>query len=82
MGKMKQIYEMIRDGSADIFIEIYKQARINNDLGFTYDYKYYDIATARAIISFINKAQKDYDKFLEHEAEMHAEWQAEIMRGK
>ena len=49
---------------------------------YNYDYKYYDIATARAIISLINKAQKDYDEFIEHEAEMHAEWQAEIMRGK
>ena len=82
MGKMKQIYEMVQDGTADIFIDIYKQARINDELGFTYDYKYYDITTARAMVSLINKAEKDYNKHIDHQAEIHSEWKAEIARGK
>ena len=82
MGKMKEIYEMIQDGSSDIFIDTYKNARINNAIGFTYNYKFYDIIKAKAIVTTINKAQKEYDKHIESQAEMHAEWQADIMRGK
>ena len=82
MGKMKQIYEMVQDGTADIFIDIYKQARINDELGFTYDYRYYDIATARAMVLLINKAEKDYSKHIDDMVEAQAEWQSEIARGK
>jgi len=82
MGKMKQIYEMVHDGSADLFKDAYKHARLNDDLTFTFNYKIYDMATARAMMSLITKAEDDYDEFIQHEAEMHAEWQAEIMRGK
>ena len=56
MGKIKEIYEMVQDGTADLFIDAYKNARIHNELGFTYDYRYYDVAKARAIVSLIQKA--------------------------
>ena len=79
---MKQIYEMVQDGTADIFIDAYKQARINDELGFTYDYKYYDIATARAMVSLITKALEDYDDYIDSRAEMHNEFMSEIARGK
>ena len=39
MGKMKEIYEMVQDGTAALFIDAYRNARIHNELGFTYDYR-------------------------------------------
>ena len=43
MGKMKYIYGMIQDGTSTLFVDAYNHAKINNELGFTYDYKYYDM---------------------------------------
>lgn len=82
MGKMKEIYEMVQDGSSELFIDSYKHAVANNDLGFTYNFKFYDMIKARAIVKLIKQAQKEYNDMIESQAEMHAEWQAEIRRGK
>jgi|TARA_R110002012_G_scaffold69787_1_gene180351 hypothetical protein len=82
MGKMKEIYEMVQDGTSDIFIDAYKHARINNALGFTYNYRFYDIIKAKAIVELIKQAQKDYDNHLVDQIESYYEWQAEIARGK
>ena len=82
MGKMKEIYEMVQNGTSDIFIDAYKHARINNALGFTYNYRFYDIIKAKAVIDLIKQAQKDYDNHLIDRLEDYYEWQAEIARGK
>ena len=39
---MKLIYEMVQNGTSQAFIDAYKQARINNVIGFTYDFIFYD----------------------------------------
>ena len=82
MGKMKEIYEMVQDGTSDIFIDAYKHARINNALGFTYNYRFYDIIKAKAVVELIKQAQKDYDNNLVDQIESYYEWQTEIARGK
>ena len=82
MGKMKEIYEMVQDGTSDMFIDAYKHARINNALGFTYNYKFYDIIKAKAVVELIKQTQKDYDNHLVDQIENYYEWQAEIARGK
>ena len=82
MGKMKEIYEMVQDGTSDIFIDAYKHARINNALGFTYNYRFYDIIKAKAVVELIKQAQKDYDNNLVDQIESYYEWQTKIARGK
>tara|TARA_R100001086_G_C11799615_1_gene248511 strand:- start:768 stop:1007 length:240 start_codon:yes stop_codon:yes gene_type:complete len=79
MGQMKEIYGMIQDGSAKEFINAYRKAVINNDITFMFANKHYDIVKAKSIVRMINKAEEEY---IEHQLEMHAEWQAEIARGK
>ena len=70
MGKIKEIYEMVQDGTSAIFIDIYKHAKINNELGFTYNYRYYDIIKARAIVLLIKQATKEYDIYIDRQAEL------------
>tara|TARA_X000001382_G_C3039540_1_gene137387 strand:- start:149 stop:397 length:249 start_codon:yes stop_codon:yes gene_type:complete len=82
MGQMKEIYVMIQDGSSEMFKDAYKHARINNELGFTFNYKFYDIIKAKSIMRLIEKGEKEYNEMIDAQAEMHAEWQAEIRRGK
>ena len=82
MGKMKQIYEWVQDGTSELFIDAYKHALANGALGFTYDYIWYDMIRAKAVVSVIKKAQEDYNDYIESQADLHAEWQAEIARGK
>ena len=67
---MKLIYEMVQNGTSQAFIDAYKQARINNAIGFTYDFIFYDIVKARAYVSVIKKAEKDYDKHIDRKAEL------------
>ena len=73
---------MVQDGTSDIFIDAYKHARINNAIGFTYNYRFYDIIKAKSIVELIKQAQKDYDNHLVDQIENYYEWQAEIARGK
>ena len=79
---MKLIYEMVQNGTSQAFIDAYRKARINNAVGFTYDFIFYDIVKARAYISVIKKAEKEYDEHIEAQAEQHFEWQAKIARGR
>lgn len=82
MGKMKEIYEMVQDSTADLFIDAYKHAKINDALGFTYNYKFYDIIKAKAMVDLIKQSQKDYDNQLIDQVEDYYEYQADIKRGK
>jgi len=82
MGKMKEIYEMVQDSTADLFIDAYKHAKTNDALGFTYNYKFYDIIKAKAMVDLIKQAQKDYDNQLIDQLEDYYEYQADIKRGK
>lgn len=79
---MKYIYGMIQDGTSTLFVDAYNHAKINNELGFTYDYKYYDMIKARAMVILITQEEKKYEEYIDSQAEHHFEWQAEIARGK
>ena len=68
---MKEIYEMVQDGTSEIFIDTYKHARINNALGFTYNYRFYDIIKAKAVIKLINQATNEYNNHIDRQAELH-----------
>ena len=67
---MKLIYEMVQNGTSQAFIDAYRKARIHNAVGFTYNFKFYDIVKARAYVSVIKKAEKDYDKHIDRKAEL------------
>ena len=82
MGKMKWIYGMVQDGSSSNFLDAYKKARINNNMGFTFDGRFIDIIQAKAICSEIKKAEKEYDKHIEEMAERHFDLLHDIARGK
>jgi|TARA_R110000787_G_scaffold16795_2_gene52686 hypothetical protein len=76
MGEMKRIYEMVQDGTSLAFIDAYKKVIINNAatnnnvIGFTYDGVYYDLMKARAIISILKTAEKEYDMYIDRQAEL------------
>tara|TARA_R110000824_G_scaffold339052_1_gene525532 strand:- start:487 stop:720 length:234 start_codon:yes stop_codon:yes gene_type:complete len=70
MGKMKLIYEMIQNGTSQAFIDAYRKAKLTNAIGFTYDFIFYDIIRARAFVLVIKKAQKEYDKHIDRQAEL------------
>ena len=57
-------------------------AKTNDALGFTYNYKFYDIIKAKAMVDLIKQAQKDYDNQLIDQVEDYYEYQADIKRGK
>ena len=82
MGKMKQIYEWVQDGTAELFIDAYKHALANGALGFTYSYIWYDMIKAKAIVKTIKKAEKEYIDHIEAQAEMYNEFMNDIARGK
>ena len=65
MGKMKWIYTMVQDGTSQAFIDAYRKAKLTNALGFTYDFIFYDIVKAKAIILTIKIAEKEYDKHID-----------------
>jgi hypothetical protein len=76
MGEMKRIYEMVQNGTSLAFIDAYKKVIINNAaannnvIGFTYDGVYYDLMKARAIISILKTAEKEYDMYIDRQAEL------------
>ena len=82
MGKMKWIYNMVQDGTSSTFLDAYKKARINNEMGFTFDSKFIDIIQARAIVNQIKIAEKEYDKHIDEMAERHFELLNDVARGK
>lgn len=79
---MKYIYGLVQDGTSTLFVDAYNHAKINNELGFTYDYKYYDMIKARAMVILIKQEEEKYDKHIDAQAEHYFEWQAEIAKGK
>ena len=67
---------MVQDGTSLAFIDAYKKVIINNAaannnvIGFTYDGVYYDLMKARAIISILKTAEKEYDMYIDRQAEL------------
>ena len=73
---MKEIYEMVQDGTSDMFIDAYKNAIITKALGFTYNYRFYDVIKAKAVVNLIQQAQKEYNTHIDTQAknEQNGQW--------
>ena len=68
MGKMKWIYQMVQDGTFDVFKLIYNQAKSNNEKSFMFDSKEFDILLAQAIIQIGDKATIEYDQHIDQQS--------------
>ena len=82
MGQMKWIYQMVQDGTIVVFKHLYNNAVKHNLDSFIFESKSIDVMFAKAIIDLAIKAEKEYDQWIDEQAEAQAEWEAEIARGK
>ena len=82
MGQMKWIYTMVEDGSYKVFKLMYKTASENNVKSFKFENREFSIIIAKHICTLGDKAQKEYDKYIDDMAESYYETEAEIARGK
>lgn len=75
MAKMKWIYQMVQDGTFDVFKLNFKLAKDNNLKSFTFDGKEFDLLLAQAIIQVGNQATHEYDQHVDQQAlEDFKEW--------
>ena len=79
---MKWIYSMVQDGTSCVFKKLYENAVKYNQDAFIFESKTFKIDRARAIMGYIEQAEKEYDQHIDDMAEFYYEWQAEIRRGK
>ena len=65
MGQMKWIYTMVQDGSYSIFKTMYETAFKNDVDSFTFENREFSTIIAKHICTLGDKAQKDYDEYIE-----------------
>ena len=68
MAKMKWIYQMVQDGTFDIFKLNYKQAKNTNSKSFIFDDQEFDLILAQAIIQVGEQATHEYDQHVDKQA--------------
>ena len=68
MGKMKWIYQMVQDGTSEEFIKQYLQAKLQDKDGFVFDSQFIDIKQGRSIMREMQKANKEYDTYIDKQA--------------
>tara|TARA_R100000315_G_C5195724_1_gene114570 strand:- start:297 stop:533 length:237 start_codon:yes stop_codon:yes gene_type:complete len=71
MGKMKWIYQMVQDGTAEDFIKAYLQARLKDKQEFMFDSQLISIQKGRSIMREIKKADTIYNEYIDTQAEMY-----------
>ena len=71
MGKMKWIYQMVQDGTAEDFIKAYLQARLKDKQEFMFDSQLISIQKGRSIMREIKKADALYNEYIDAQAEMY-----------
>ena len=71
MGKMKWIYQMVQDGTAEDFIKAYLQARLKDKQEFMFDSQLISIQKGRSIMREIKKADTLYNDYIDAQAEMY-----------
>ena len=69
MGQMKWIYTMVQDGSYSIFKTMYETASKNGAKSFKFDTRKFSIVMAKHICVLADRAQKEYDKYIESMAD-------------
>ena len=82
MGHMKWIYQMVEDGTIVVFKQLYNNAVKYNLDAFIFESRSIDVTFAKAIIDIAVKAEEEYDKHIDEQAEAHGEWMAEVARGR
>ena len=65
MGQMKWIYTMVQDGSYQIFKGMYESALKTNAKTFKFGNRDFSIAKARHICILGDRAQLEYDKYID-----------------
>ena len=65
MGQMKWIYTMVEDGSYQVFKLMYETALKNGVNSFIFDNREFDIITAKHICILGDKAEKEYEEYIE-----------------
>ncbi len=61
---------------------LYNNAVKQNLVSFIFESRTHSISYAKGVIDLSVKAEEEYDKYIDDQAEAYAEWQAEIIRGK
>tara|TARA_R100000234_G_C4917386_1_gene142601 strand:+ start:125 stop:373 length:249 start_codon:yes stop_codon:yes gene_type:complete len=75
MAKMKWIYQMVQDGTFDVFKTLYNNALDNNLKSFIFDNREFDLLIAKAIIQVGEQATHEYDHHVDKQAlEEFKEW--------
>ena len=83
MGYMKWMYEMVSNDTYKTFKLFYETAKDNNVKEFGWNGDKIRVEFAEYVCKYIDKhLGPEYEEQLIAQAEMQAEWQAEIMRGK
>ena len=77
MGQMKWIYTMVENGSYKVFKLMYETAAKNKVDSFTFDSKEFSTIAAKHICTYGDKAEKEYDKYIESMAD--AEYDARYL---
>jgi hypothetical protein len=75
MAKMKWIYQMVQDGTFDVFKLNFKLAKDNNLKSFIFDDKEFDLLLGQAIIQVGEQATHEYDQHVDKQSlEDFKEW--------
>ena len=82
MGQMKWIYQMVQDGTIVVFKQLYNNAVKYKLDSFIFESRSIDVILAKAVIDMAVKAEEEYDKHIDEQAEAHGEWMAEVARGR
>ena len=77
MGQMKWIYTMVENGSYRVFKLMYETAVKNNVDSFIFENEEFNVKTAKHICILGDKAEKEYDKYIESMAD--AEYDARYL---
>lgn len=65
---MKWIYQMVQDGTFDVFKLVCKHAKNNNEKSFKFDNKEFDVLLAEAIITVGEQATFEYDTHIDKQS--------------
>jgi len=68
MAKMKWIYQMVQDGTFEVFKLVYNHAKKNNEESFKFDNKEFDLLLAQAIIQIGEQSTNEYDTHVDQQA--------------
>ena len=69
MGHMKWIYGMVQDGTISVYKQLYNNAVKHNLDSFIFESRSHSISYAKGVIDLSVKAETEYDKHIDRQAE-------------